>query len=135
MSWWSAGKHTASALRLMLLMIYRNEWEQARAATNNICSCVAHDQIFLSIFCGRKHIDTAYAKLQNTETQASHMELELQIEERWAIGSDQYAYYKQEASIGKYRAALNELERLVVMRLFEPSKMLLSGTGRSSRIF
>jgi len=97
--------------------------------TNNICSHVAHDQIFLTIFSAHKHIDTAYVKLQNAETQTSHLELELHIEECWAIGGEQYTCYKQEASLGKYHAVLDELERLVVMRLFELSKMSLSGTG------
>lgn len=63
------------------------------------------------------------------------MELKLQIEEHWAIGSEQYTHYKQEASVGKYCAALNELERLVVMCLFELSRMSLSGTGHLSHIF
>ncbi|KAG1882318.1 hypothetical protein F4604DRAFT_1879457 [Suillus subluteus] len=34
-----------------------------------------------------------------------------------------------EARLGKYRTALNDLECLVVMRLFELSKLSLSGTG------
>ncbi|KIK32736.1 hypothetical protein CY34DRAFT_100864 [Suillus luteus UH-Slu-Lm8-n1] len=38
-----------------------------------------------------------------------------------------------EARLGKYRTALNDLERLVVMRLFELSKLSLSGTGYKLR--
>jgi hypothetical protein len=132
MSSLNAGESFAPALYLLLLTEYRNEWNLARMASNNVRTRVANDQIFLTIFHARKHIDTAYAKLQNAETQTGHMELQLQIEERWAIGSEQYTCYKQEASMGKYRAALDELERLVVMRLFELSKMSLSGTGHLS---
>lgn len=132
MSLLNAGESIASALCLLLLTEYRNEWDLARTTSNNVCTRVANDQIFLTIFHACKHIDTAYAKLQNAETQVGHMELQLQIEERWAIGSEQYIRYKQEASMQKYRAALDELERLVVMRLFELLKMSLSGTGHLS---
>ncbi|KAG1719913.1 hypothetical protein EDB19DRAFT_1898598 [Suillus lakei] len=51
------------------------------------------------------------------------------IEECWAIGSADYLQFKEEATLGKYHAVLNELEHLMVMRLFELSKLLLSGTG------
>jgi hypothetical protein len=132
MSLWNASEFIASAMHLLLLTDYRNEWNLARTTANNVRTRVVNDQIFITIFHARKHIDIAYAKLQNAETQVGHMELQLQIEERWAIGSEQYMRYKQEASMGKYRAALDELERLVVMRLFELSKMSLSGTGHFS---
>ncbi|KAG1877138.1 hypothetical protein C8R48DRAFT_591361, partial [Suillus tomentosus] len=47
----------------------------------------------------------------------------------WEIGGKEYTHFKGEASLSKYRTALDELERLVVMRLFELSKLSLSGTG------
>ncbi|KAG1766386.1 hypothetical protein EV702DRAFT_929390, partial [Suillus placidus] len=57
----------------------------------------------------------------------------LAIEERWTVGGDNYKKYKEEASLQKYRVALDELERLVVMHLFELSKLSLSGTGYKLR--
>lgn len=63
------------------------------------------------------------------EALTAHVEMQLQVEERWAIGDDTYNKYKQETSLCQYRIALDELERLVVMRLFELSKLSLSGTG------
>ncbi|KIK20397.1 hypothetical protein PISMIDRAFT_105795, partial [Pisolithus microcarpus 441] len=77
-------------------------------------------------------VDTAYAKLQHAETHTSNMEMRLGIQPRWEISSEEYKRYKTEATMVKYRAALDDLERLVVMRLFELSKMAMSGTGRSS---
>ena len=47
------------------------------------------------------------------------------------IGGEEYQRYKAEATLVKYRVALDELERLVVMRLFELSKMAMSSTGES----
>ncbi|KAG9310199.1 hypothetical protein JVU11DRAFT_9839 [Chiua virens] len=94
----------------MLDELVENEWEEACATTNNICSHVAQDQIFLTIFCGRKHIDTAYAKLQNAETQASHMELELQIEEHWAISTLQRRSAAIQTTITRYNTQAQALD-------------------------
>ncbi|KAG1735689.1 uncharacterized protein EDB91DRAFT_1056167 [Suillus paluster] len=61
------------------------------------------------------------------------MEIQLHIEEHWVIGGPEYIQFKEEAILGKYRTALNELERLVAMRLFELSKLSLLGTGYKLR--
>jgi hypothetical protein len=86
-------------------------------------------QISAVLSQARIRVDSAYAKLQNAEAFVAHVEMQLQIEERWEIGGDTYNQYKQEASLRQYRVALDGLERLVVMRLFELSKLSLSGTG------
>ncbi|KAG1905039.1 uncharacterized protein F5891DRAFT_918631, partial [Suillus fuscotomentosus] len=51
----------------------------------------------------------------------------------WEIGGPEYSQFKMKARLGKYCTALNELECLVVMRLFELSKLSLSGTGYKLR--
>ncbi|KAG0693653.1 hypothetical protein DFH29DRAFT_985434 [Suillus ampliporus] len=45
----------------------------------------------------------------------AHVELQLTVEGRWEIGCDEYNRFKMEACLGKYRTALDDLERLVVM--------------------
>jgi hypothetical protein len=45
-------------------------------------------------------------------------------------GSPEYKHYQDEAHLLEYRSALDELERLVVQRLFELSKLGMSGTGK-----
>ncbi|KAG2105063.1 uncharacterized protein F5147DRAFT_746487 [Suillus discolor] len=77
----------------------------------------------------RIRVDTAYTKLQHAEAFTAHIESQLTIEERWTVGGDEYNKYKDEVLLQKYRVALDELERLVVMRLFELSKLSLSGMG------
>lgn len=77
----------------------------------------------------RIRVDSSYAKLQHAEALVVHVEIQLAVEARWEIGGPEYTQFKMEARIGKYRAALDELERLIVMRLFELSKLSLSGTG------
>ncbi|KAG2090003.1 uncharacterized protein F5147DRAFT_748280 [Suillus discolor] len=74
-------------------------------------------------------VDSSYAKLQHAEGLVVHIETQLAVDQRWEIGGPEYRHFKEEASLGKYRTALDELKRLVVMRLFELSKLSLSGTG------
>ncbi|KAG2112534.1 uncharacterized protein F5147DRAFT_744450 [Suillus discolor] len=74
-------------------------------------------------------VDSSYAKLQHAEGLVAHVEIQLAVDQWWEIGGPEYQHFKEEASLGKYRTALDELERLVVMRLFELSKLSLSGTG------
>lgn len=84
----------------------------------------------LALNQARVRVDTAYSKLQNTEQLAGHLEVQLGIDKRWEIGSECYSRFREEALLLKYRSTLDELERLVVMRLFELSKLSLSGTGK-----
>lgn len=111
----------------------RLEWVRAREVANQALTDVAIGdlhQINTAITQARIQVDAAYAKLQNAEAFTSHIENQLAIEERWIVGGENYIKYKEEATLQKYRVALDELERLVVMRLFELSKLSLSGTGK-----
>ena len=76
-------------------------------------------------------VDTAYAKLQHAETHTSNVEMRLGIQPWWEIGGEDYKCYKAEATMVKYQVALDDLEQLVVMQLFELSKLGMSGTGKS----
>lgn len=76
-------------------------------------------------------VDGSYSRLQNAEAMASHLEVQLGIDKWWEIRSDQYNHFRQEASLLNYCMALDNLERLVVMHLFELSKLSLSETGKS----
>lgn len=51
------------------------------------------------------------------------------VEAQWEVGSLEYDQFKMEAHMGKYHTALDKLEYLIVMHLFELSKLSLSGTG------
>ncbi|KAG1781180.1 hypothetical protein EV702DRAFT_963120, partial [Suillus placidus] len=111
----------------------RDEWNTARSAANNALTTVGvgdFAEIRAALNTARIRVDAAYAKLQNAEALVAHMEIQLRIEEHWVIGGPEYIQFKEEATLGKYCMALNELEHLVVMRLFELSKLSLSGTGR-----
>ncbi|KAG1719980.1 hypothetical protein EDB19DRAFT_1647521, partial [Suillus lakei] len=114
----------------------RAEWQLAREAANQaLMTIVTGDLSCISaaLTQARIHIDSAYTKLQNVEAFMAHIEIQLEIEECWVVGGEAYNQYKQQASQRQYRAALDELEHLVVMRLFELSKLSLSGTGYKLR--
>lgn len=78
----------------------------------------------------RIRVELAYTKLQNTEVLAAHLQGKLGLESGWQVGDEEYNRFKEDAALAKYRQALGELERLVVMRLFELSKYAMSGTGK-----
>lgn len=105
------------------------EWSDARAAVNEVFTSPAHGQISLAINQARHRIDTAFSKLQNAESYVETLENALQINERWTDASPEYKALIQENVFTNYGSALDELERLVVMRLFELAKMSSSGTG------
>jgi hypothetical protein len=46
------------------------------------------------------------------------------------MASPEYKMFYQENVVTSYERALDELERLIVMRLFELTKMSTSGTGK-----
>ncbi|KAG2056750.1 hypothetical protein BDR06DRAFT_981178 [Suillus hirtellus] len=74
-------------------------------------------------------VDTAYTKLQHAEAFTAHIKSQLTIKERWTVGGDEYNKYKDEVLLQKYHVALDELEHLMVMRLFKLSKFSLPGMG------
>ncbi|KAG1728427.1 hypothetical protein EDB19DRAFT_1897395 [Suillus lakei] len=86
-------------------------------------------QINQALMAAHIKVDSSYAKLQHMEALVAHMEIQLSIDVWWEIGGKEYNRFKDEASLSKYCMALDELEQLVIMRLFELSKLSLSGTG------
>ncbi|KAG2034009.1 hypothetical protein BDR03DRAFT_870812 [Suillus americanus] len=110
------------------------EWNSAREAANRSLVEIhvgSFADMHVALNQARVRVDGSYSRLQNAEAMASHLEVQLGIDKRWEIGSDQYNHFRQETSLLNYRMALDNLERLVVMRLFELSKLSLSGTGKS----
>lgn len=111
----------------------RQEWNLAREAANHSLVDIhagSFNEMHIALNQARVRVDSAYSKLQNTEVLVGHMEIQLGIDKRWEIGSENYNLFRQEAGLLRYHAALDALERLVVMRLFELSKLSLSGTGQ-----
>ncbi|KAG1769947.1 hypothetical protein EV702DRAFT_978318 [Suillus placidus] len=111
----------------------RADWDMAREVSNNALTSIptgSLEEINNALAQARIHVDSSYAKLQHAEGLVAHIKTRLAVDQRWEIGAPEYEHYKEEASLGKYHTALDKLERLVVMRLFELSKLSLSGTGK-----
>ncbi|KAF8834720.1 hypothetical protein BDN67DRAFT_985127 [Paxillus ammoniavirescens] len=89
--------------------------------------------IYAAINHAHIQVDLAYSKLQNAEALTAHLQTLLGLEAPWQVGCEEYNCYKEEASLAKYHNALGDLERLVVMHLFELSKLSMSGTGYKLR--
>lgn len=126
----NAGLRSVSFVDPYILIKHnRQEWNDARAASNTIFTSVASGPIHVAITQARRRVDTAYSKLQNAESYVENLENNLGIEERWSNISPEYQMFYQQNVQTNYERALDELERLVVMRLFELTKMSTSGTG------
>lgn len=107
------------------------EWENARGAANRVFNDIAPGNLLSTIHQTQRIVDSAYVKLQNSETRVTALENRLDIGERWQPSFPQYQEAKQELAYRSYRRSLDELERLVVQRLFELKKLNMSDTGKS----
>jgi hypothetical protein len=86
----------------------------------------------------RKEIARVKTRYRTTHTrwlavneETLRLEEELNIETRWLPGSSQYDEAVVLMTERKYRRALDSLELLVVQRLFELTKLGMSGIGLS----
>jgi hypothetical protein len=74
-------------------------------------------------------VDLAAEKRAETEHMVERLESLLNISERWTEDSPDFQKFHQENLLTDYWKSIDELERLVVMRLFELTKLSASGTG------
>ncbi|KAK7052792.1 hypothetical protein R3P38DRAFT_3306380 [Favolaschia claudopus] len=81
----------------------------------------------------RTRYRTTFTKLLATEEDLCRFEESHNIEVRWTMGSKEYEEGYALANQRKYRAALTEVERLVVQRLFELTKLGMSGLAYNMR--
>ncbi|KAI0702843.1 hypothetical protein BC835DRAFT_1263474 [Cytidiella melzeri] len=74
----------------------------------------------------------AWKKLEDAEDHTAALETRLSLEERWTPADRAYQEAKSEMVMRKYRLALDKLERLVVQRLLELTKISMGGIGTST---
>lgn len=72
----------------------------------------------------------ALNRLNRAEEHVKNIETQLGLLESWTPDSPEYIQTAVYMSNTKYLKAVDNLERLVVQRLFELTKMNLSGTGK-----
>jgi len=82
-----------------------------------------------SLETSRRHALEVYDRnLQSVQD----LEKKLDITERWKVGGLQWRAAAKLVTMRKYQRALDNLESLVVARIFELTKMNMSQTGVSS---
>ena len=74
----------------------------------------------------------AIRRLQLVEDECRAFEEELDVAFRWTRGTPEYEDAAKELTMREYYKSVDELERLVVQRLFELTKLGMSGMGRHS---
>ena len=80
-----------------------------------------------------QHVCTTHTKLQNAETTTAHFENQLGLQgARWRPEDEEYKLVEHAMTERAYRKALDDLELLIVKRLFELTKLNMSGTGKCS---
>ncbi|KAK1217449.1 hypothetical protein PQX77_019914 [Marasmius sp. AFHP31] len=77
---------------------------------------------------------TTYQKFDRLLDEVADWEVEHGISERWTPESPEYLSAEKGLVHRQYRHALDELERLVVQRLFELTKLNMSGVGYKQRM-
>ena len=74
-------------------------------------------------------VNLAYQYIQNIHGQVVLHEAVLGVSERWTAESDEYKQYHKENVETSYRKAVDEMEKAVVMRIWELTKMRATGTS------
>ncbi|KAL7284497.1 hypothetical protein ACG7TL_001788 [Trametes sanguinea] len=75
----------------------------------------------------------AQTRVQRAEEKVQRLEEQLDIDVRWLPASQEYRDAAAEMGLRRYRRALDNLERLVVQRLFELKKLGMNGIGYKLR--
>ena len=108
------------------------DWDNARGYANQVINNQPPRELLAAVRQAQRIVDSTYAKLQNAETMVTNLEVQLKLlSDRWNSSTPEYQEIKKEFAHRRYRLALDELERLVVSRLFELTKLNASGTGGS----
>ncbi|KAF8344671.1 hypothetical protein F5887DRAFT_918042 [Amanita rubescens] len=107
----------------------QGEFNSACAAARSVFDTVATEDIHVRIIQAKNRLDKAAAMTEATGNIIVNLEAKLGIKNRWTANHPDYQTYYEENVVTEYQRAVDELERLVVMRLFELTKMGASGTG------
>ncbi|TFY51701.1 hypothetical protein EVJ58_g10428, partial [Rhodofomes roseus] len=81
----------------------------------------------------RRNRTIAARQYQLVDDECQAFEDELELEHRWVTGSPEYAQAEEDLAMRNYHLAVDNLERLIVQRLFELTKLGMSGVGYKLR--
>ncbi|KAF8330271.1 hypothetical protein F5887DRAFT_1064156 [Amanita rubescens] len=99
----------------------------------NLFTAAATPNLHWAVSQARHRVDLMALKMEAAQGQVLTLEEKLQITERWTTSSADYKRYYAENVETEYQKTLDELERLVVMRVFEFNKVNEPGLGYKLR--
>lgn len=109
--------------------LLRHDWENTWQQTIDLRRHLAQSGDYSNISQAKLNAEVSYGQVQNAEGLVTLYKIMLEISERWTEASTEYKQYYWENIETTYRKAIDELERAVVMRICELTKMRASGTG------
>ncbi|TFK59791.1 hypothetical protein BDN72DRAFT_905544 [Pluteus cervinus] len=118
---------------LVRLDTHTREWDDARANANMALSGPGLTNPVAAAHGAQMIVDAAYQNLQFTQMNLVFLETSLNIQRRWTPEHLDYKRYHQENIATSYHKAVNELERLVVLRFSELAKLSVGGLGYKLR--
>ncbi|KAJ2923545.1 hypothetical protein H1R20_g13546, partial [Candolleomyces eurysporus] len=130
-----------------LLMEYAAACEKSQAKGLAFCNNIPDDydiarnpvpETYESTLSKTRQLETqrrqARAKVAELESELVDMELRLHIEKRWDAMNPAYRETVERINQRQYRRALEDVQKLVVQRLFELHRLNLSNIGYKTRV-
>ena len=124
-------KYVPHIVKLSMLTIQlRTESDRAKVAFQNLDFDIVNNGYKRKEITGvRTRYRTTFTRWQVKEEELTRYEEEHSIDERWLPSSDIYKETQKLLAERSYRRAVDNLERLVVQRLFELTKLGMNGVG------
>jgi len=117
-------------LSTMVIIPLRGASDKAKVEYNNLDYNIIHNGYTRKeIAAVRTSHRTTFTRWQAKEEELTRYEEEHSIEVRWLPDSDPYKATQTLLVERSYRRAVDNLERLVVQRLFELTKLGMNGVG------
>lgn len=113
--------------------MFRSQWETAQHEFNQLDLRVIPDGFTnkdIANICRRR--TTAQTKMELKGQVVDDFEIRMGIEERWMMTHPEHVRAQSCIANMQYHKALNDVERLVVMRLLELTKLQMSSLGKLS---
>lgn len=120
-------------LSMMLIIQPRAESDRAKVSFDNLdFDIINNGYTRKEIAAVRTRYRTTFTRWQVKEEELTRYEEEHSIDVRWAPNTDIYKETQKLLVERSYRRAVDNLERLVVQRLFELTKLGMNGVGTST---
>ncbi|KAF8205106.1 hypothetical protein BJ912DRAFT_1018326 [Pholiota molesta] len=129
----TSAKYVYSIIPSSGLIYFRRQSDAANVAFQNLDAGIVNGFTRKQIINVKTRYRTTFTYYQLKEEETRRFEEEHGIEERWKEDSEIYRSTSKLLAERSYRRAVDNLERLVVQRLFELTKLGMNGVGYKLR--